>query len=126
MRFKLEEDVSETDEEPEEKRNGKTEKPGKQEYLESKQPQEKKKTKPKREEMVVQELVVMLNSPLVNRSATDIRLRTRYHTTCWPYPPGSDFQSSDCGHSHQPGDGMLGDSPACGPQTSALPIFLIR
>ncbi|ABA87896.1 membrane protein, TrkA-C domain pair-containing [Syntrophotalea carbinolica DSM 2380] len=79
MGFKLEEDVSETDEEPEEKRNGKTEKPGKQEYLESKQPQEKKKTKPKREEMVVQELVVMLNSPLVNRSATDIRLRTRYH-----------------------------------------------
>ncbi len=79
MGFKLEEDVSGSDEEPEEKSKDKTEKPGNQESLESKQPQEKKKTKPKREEMVVQELVVMLNSPLVNRSATDIRLRTRYH-----------------------------------------------
>ncbi|MCF8200165.1 MAG: SLC13 family permease [Sulfuritalea sp.] len=38
--------------------------------------EEKEKTRPA--EIVIQELVVMLNSVLVNRSATDIELRTRY------------------------------------------------
>ena len=36
----------------------------------------KEKTRP--EEVVIQELVVMPNAPLTNRSATDIQLRTRY------------------------------------------------
>lgn len=79
MGLKLEEDVPGSEEESEEKKKVETDKSDQQKLLASKQPEENKKTKTKPDEMVIQELVVMLDSPLVNRSATDIRLRTRYH-----------------------------------------------
>lgn len=46
--------------------------------LASKIPEEEKEEKPKAEDILIQEWVVMPNAALVNRSATDIDLRTRY------------------------------------------------
>ncbi|MEZ4483848.1 MAG: SLC13 family permease [Syntrophotaleaceae bacterium] len=79
MEFQLEEDVPGREEEAGEAGEVKSNNSDQQEALQSKKPEEKKKNKSESDQLVIQELVVMLTSSLVNRSATDIRLRTRYH-----------------------------------------------
>lgn len=78
--LKLEEDIAALSDEEDVEEAGKAQKNGKEESAGNSDEDEKQDTQTTRSgETVIQEMVVMLNSVLVNRSATDIKLRTRYH-----------------------------------------------
>ncbi|MBE0577552.1 MAG: SLC13 family permease [Desulfuromonadales bacterium] len=81
--LKLEEDISalsDGEDVEEVEGAGKAQQNGKEESAGNSAEDEKQDTQTTRSgETVIQEMVVMLNSVLVNRSATDIKLRTRYN-----------------------------------------------
>ncbi|MGK2944674.1 MAG: SLC13 family permease [Desulfuromonadales bacterium] len=78
--LKLEEDISALADEEDVEGAGKAQQKGKEESAGNSAEGEKQDTQTTRSgETVIQEMVVMLNSVLVNHSATDIKLRTRYN-----------------------------------------------
>ncbi len=83
MGLKLEEDVTEgTDDEVDDEKQGEGEErqASRAETPGNKSSEEKQETEQaKSDEVEIQEMVVMLDSALINRSATDIDLRSRYH-----------------------------------------------
>jgi di/tricarboxylate transporter len=82
--LKLEEDksaLSDEEDEEDEGKGSKTQQSSKTEPADDSPENEKEDTQTatRSADIVIQEMVVMLDSVLVNRSATDIKLRTRYH-----------------------------------------------
>ena len=80
--LKLEEDVSAAPDESEADENGGARldagDPDKGDKSPDEKPQKDEMERPRADDILIQELVVMPNAPLLNRSATDIQLRSRY------------------------------------------------
>lgn len=80
--LKLEEDVPAVPDESEADENGGARldagDPDEGDKSPDEKPQKNEKEKPRADDFLIQELVVMPNAPLLNRSATDIQLRSRY------------------------------------------------